>query len=645
MLFTFKLSKMRAKFNIGICCFLFGIFFCDCMFAQNSVLVNFGSNSCTSGVPSFSLIKDPLSVSPVMFTTCDMSAQLPDYFGVFISYNPLTNKIYIADSRTNERTDIWQLDMGLPTTIACPATISVSPTSSYSYVSNNFEFDNDGNLWSFSTYNPASGRCNIDKFDVNTGNIFDSKILEFPENHFPANIDQGDLTILPNGRMFAVLGSSPCQLYEITNYSSGIGNAMAIHLLDLPKNCYGIAFLNGLLELTGINRFSFSCYYYDYNITTGILGAEKPFQNGQAPIDNTSLTPQVGCSKKLLGVTRVNNNTADLVYELYLENMGNVILNNINFTDDLTAAFGAGNVSNVSVSAMPGSNTAHLTLNPAYNGTTVTNILNPGQNLPNRILNHTDYFLKLQVQCRATNLASGITYLNSAIATANIGAGNTATIINVSDSSNNGDSIVVDPNKNGNAGDIGENVPTPFNLAVLPVKFLNVNATLQKNNTALIQWQVATPMEKAATFEVEFSADGKNWRTAGELNIDNSNQASWQFTHINVPEGNLYYRIQQTDNDGTFIYSRIVLLKNKHNGSGYVIYPNPANNFIAISAGYDVAGKAVIELYDATGRLLLNKTMTASSKEINTALYPRGTYLLRLINDGNVMTYKVVIAH
>ena len=105
------------------------------------------------------------------------------------------------------------------------------------------------------------------------------------------------------------------------------------------------------------------------------------------------------------------------------------------------------------------------------------------------------------------------------------------------------------------------------------------------------------------------------------------------------------YRLQMFDKDGSFTYSRIVLLKNKINAGGYVIYPNPANNFIAVSAGYDAVNKATLQLYDATGRLLLNKTMTSSSEEINTSQYSGGTYMLRMINDGEVVTYKVIIQH
>ena len=136
---------MTAKLTLKICRFLIACVFCQQSFAQNSILVNFGSNSCSNSVPGFSLIKDPLSAAPSALTNCDMSLQLPNYFAVFIAYNPLNNKIYVADVRSGIDTKIWQLDMGLPANITCPA-IPVSPTYSYNYIANNFEFDNNGKL-------------------------------------------------------------------------------------------------------------------------------------------------------------------------------------------------------------------------------------------------------------------------------------------------------------------------------------------------------------------------------------------------------------------------------------------------------------------------------------------------------------------
>ncbi len=238
-------------------------------------------------------------------------------------------------------------------------------------------------------------------FDINTGVVINSRILQFPAGNFPTSVTSGDLTITPNGRMFATLGSNSSQLYEITNYNSN-SNATATFLKTLPQNCFGIAYLNGQLEITGFDLVG--CYYFDYNIGTNTLGFVKPFQNGQSPIDNTSFSPALGTTKQIINTTIINATTVDIVYELYVKNMGNTILNNINVSDDLASAFGNGNVSNVSIAFTPGANNANLVLNPTYNGTTITNLLLPNQQLPNQQAANTDYFFKVQVSCRISSI-------------------------------------------------------------------------------------------------------------------------------------------------------------------------------------------------------------------------------------------------
>ena len=612
-------------------------------FAQNSVLVNFGSNECsTSTIPSFSLIKNPLSIGTSLIANCSMSTQLQDFYSVFVAYNPKNNKLYIADVRSGIDTKIWVLDIGLPTSIGCPITIPTTPTYSYSYVSNNFEFDNNGDLWSLSNFNSLNGTCNMDKFDVNTGQIINTRLLQFPAGNFPNTISSGDVCILPNGRMFATLGSGPSRMYEITNYS-GTTPAVGNYLKTLPKDCYGIAFINGILEVTG-NGFNGLCYYFDYEISTGLLGAEKTFQVSNSPIDNTSFTPAIGCTKRLLNSTLITPTTADVVYEIYGENMGNVVLNNINVADDLGATFGAANVSSVSVNFVVGSNTAGLLLNTGYNGITNKNLLLAGQNLPNKILSNKNYYFKALVSCRVSNLAANAIYLNSAISTGNIGASSNNSLVNVADSSNNGDSTLVDPNKNGNASNAGENNPTPFSLGILPVAFIGINATYFNTTTALVNWQIATPPINASYFEVEYSRNGTNWQAIEKIMITNTTKSAYHYIHGNVPIGTLFYRIKQVDADGKFIYSTTVLLRSKNNGIGIAVYPNPANTSLII-ATTNVNANTVITLLDAIGRKIYSTTATVNNIQINTSALPNGCYVIRCSNANEVFTQKIMVQH
>jgi len=610
------------------------------LYSQNSVLVNFGTTDCYNSVsPAFSFIKDPLGATPTVISSCNVSAQEADIYGVFVAYNPKNNKVYMADIRSGINTKVWIIDMGLPSNITCPL-IPGFPTYTLNYVSNNFEFDNNGNLWSLSNYNSLTGKCNIDELDVTTGSILSTRFVQFPVGAYPNTIFTGDLCITTNGRMFATLGDGPSRLYEITNYSSS-GTIPATYLQTLPNVCYGIAYLNGQLELTGSDFLN--CYYFNYSISGNILGPQTTFQNNQSPIDNTSITPSVGVTKQLISATTVNSNTADLTYEVYLRNMGNTVLNNVNVTDDLGSAFGAANVSNVTTSFAAGGNPAGLTLNTSYNGTTNIFLLNGGQTLANYTTTN-PYYFKIRINCRVTNLVSGTTYYNSAIGRGAIGTG--ITLMNVADSSNNGPSTVIDPNNNGNPGDLTENIPTPYNFTLVPINFLNITASYVNRTTSVVRWGVATPTVNASKFDIEFSTNGTVWTKLGELPIMNPNQGHYQYVHQNIPTGTLFYRIKEIDNNGPYVYSRIALLNNNANGTEFIIFPNPANNYIQISAPKNtVLDRTSIEVYDAKGRKLLQKSMTSSSMEINTATLPDGSYIIKIVSSDKVRTEKLLILH
>ena len=235
------------------------------------------------------------------------------------------------------------------------------------------------------------------------------------------------------------------------------------------------------------------------------------------------------------------------------------------------------------------------------------------------------------------------TYLNSAIAKADIGSGDTNSLVNVADSSNNGDTTVTDPNKNGNAGDIGENVPTPFLFGTLPVKFIDVKASFINKTTASVQWQIATPVLNAGEFEIEISYNASSWTKIGSIPITEASRGFYNFIQNNISAGKVYYRIRQIDKDGSFSFSKIVLLNNKKTAGFFIIYPNPANDVIKISAPINTT--ATVLLFDAVGRKLISTIISNNTSEISTANIPSGTYLLQVTGFDAVQIQKIVVKH
>jgi hypothetical protein len=619
--------------------FVPALMLCLPILAQNSLLVNFGSTTCvTPSQPSFSLIKNPLGFNPTVLNTCGLNNQIPNFYAVFISYNPKDNKIYVADVRTFTQSSIWQLDIGLPEAIACPSTIPMNPTFTTNYVSNNFEFDNNGDIWSFSAYDFENRRCNLDKFDLETGQVINTRVLEFPQGNAPNAITSGDLCILPNGRMFATLGDNPSRLYEIENYTAPNQTATARFLRAMPQNCYGIAYLNGVLQVTGTNLFN-SCYYFIYDFVNDTISEQKTFQNGQTPIDNTSITPSIGATKRLANATKVNANTADLTYELYVRNMGNTILNDMNVTEDLAKAFGAANISNLSVSFAPGGNPANLLLNPLYNGTTEPLLFQQGQSLPNQSGNNQDYFVQVQISLRATNLQANKVYLNSAIATATIN--NEVDRVIITDSSNNGMPSDIDPNNNGNPTEIGENIPTPFDFSLLPVKFLGFTGRLVKPAETELRWRIAVPAEGADYFEVQWGTTGIDWHFAGIEKILYPNQSDYIFRHSHAAQNELFYRLKQFDKDGQFIYSPVIRLTQTGNQE-LRVFPNPATDRIQIQIP-EWHSNTTISLVDMTGRVVLSRTAANAFESLFVGHIASGLYQVVIANGSQKNIQRVMI--
>jgi hypothetical protein len=333
------------------------------------------------------------------------------------------------------------------------------------------------------------------------------------------------------------------------------------------------------------------------------------------------------------------------MYEIYIENKGNVSLNKIDLIDNLGATFGPLNISNVQTSFVQGSNEPGFTLNSNYNGTTNQSILNPDHQLPNKISTNNNYSAKILLSCRVTNLIQGQTYFNSAISFGQIGSTNNNTIINVLDTSNNGDSTLIDPNKNGNANESVENIPTPFSEVLLPVKFIDVFAKLINSTSSMIDWKVATPISNGDYFEVQFSSDAILWSAIGKIKIDNTNIEWFHFLHKEIPTGALYYRIKQVDQNGQNIYSKIVVIKKGVSANNYIIYPNPSKNIINISSNEIVGGQAIIDMSNLLGEHIGFYKMHSKHFEINTSILANGTYILKITDKQNSHIQKVIVKH
>ena len=115
----------------------------------------------------------------------------------------------------------------------------------------------------------------------------------------------------------------------------------------------------------------------------------------------------------------------------------------------------------------------------------------------------------------------------------------------------------------------------------LPVDLLSFNAKLENYKINLL-WSTASEVNNDY-YTIEKSFDKENWVNIGELNgAGNSNSIIvYNFIYNKKNKSVLYYRLKQTDFDGKFTYSHIIVVIPQK--SEMSIFPNPTNDKITIS--------------------------------------------------------------
>lgn len=174
--------------------------------------------------------------------------------------------------------------------------------------------------------------------------------------------------------------------------------------------------------------------------------------------------------------------------------------------------------------------------------------------------------------------------------------------------------------------------------APLPVKLISFEARKQDHYT-LLTWRTASETNNRH-FEVEHSQDARHFTPLGKVEGKGTTQTEKEYTwlHPNPAQGLNYYRLKQVDYDGTSEYSVIRAV----NADGvFVIYPNPAQDYVVLGG---VAGASTVEIVDMRGMVKIRRSHVKETEiTIDTSLYAQGTYVVRMVKDGQAETRKISI--
>lgn len=186
------------------------------------------------------------------------------------------------------------------------------------------------------------------------------------------------------------------------------------------------------------------------------------------------------------------------------------------------------------------------------------------------------------------------------------------------------------------------------NTVVLPLDLLSFQAqTTGKNN--LLKWQTANEVN-TQSFDIERSANGKNFEKVGNVKSVGTAKGAYQFTDDVPLSGINYYRLKMIDIDGSFTYSpvkSVVLGEGKT--TNVSIAPNPAKGQVFVKLNADEAKAITFVLVDVTGKTVLTERKNLESGfnqlPLNVSNYPQGLYFLKIVDANTTETHRLVIGN
>jgi hypothetical protein len=170
-----------------------------------------------------------------------------------------------------------------------------------------------------------------------------------------------------------------------------------------------------------------------------------------------------------------------------------------------------------------------------------------------------------------------------------------------------------------------ERVTGSFTLQItgpspLPVQLVSFGAQARNGQVALT-WVTASEWQHAA-YTVERSGDNLAWHFVARLAGQGSTPDAHTYTcHDEQPlSGVAYYRLRQTDSDGTSTYSHVVSVQTPT--SGWQVFPNPATTHLLLSS----PTKTTLTIYNQHGQRCQAIQHPGGEQRVEVAALAAGIY-------------------
>jgi hypothetical protein len=180
-------------------------------------------------------------------------------------------------------------------------------------------------------------------------------------------------------------------------------------------------------------------------------------------------------------------------------------------------------------------------------------------------------------------------------------------------------------------------------LISTPLRLTDFTAKLA-NQSVQLQWSTSAELN-TSHFEIEKSANGTNFKKTGSVKAagNSSSDRNYSYNDQQPSNGTNYYRLKMIDADGSFTYSKIVVVR--MNGSTLLqAFPNPAKNVLYVQAtGSDK--NTLLRITDGAGKVVREQKVIlngTTSFTIDISTLPKGIYYLTLKDALKIQQQKII---
>ncbi|HEX4956580.1 MAG TPA: T9SS type A sorting domain-containing protein [Lacibacter sp.] len=174
---------------------------------------------------------------------------------------------------------------------------------------------------------------------------------------------------------------------------------------------------------------------------------------------------------------------------------------------------------------------------------------------------------------------------------------------------------------------------------VLAASLKNFHAKLLNSSKVEVNW-ISVSEQNSLDFTVERSINNKDWNAIASVPAKgNSNsEINYQAYDPSPAKGINFYRLKETDINGTVQYSTIAKITNRTTGN-ITIFPNPVSNTATVYSTNSFSNNQTVQIFSMNGALIKAIQVKAG----NTLQLPvqelgAGVYFIRLTENGTTVS-------